>query len=676
MGQAIRSILVANRGEIACRIMRTAKQMGLRTYAVFSDADRNALHVKAADAAVHIGPPAPQQSYLDIDKIIAAAKSVGADAIHPGYGFLSENPDFVTACDAAGLVFIGPPASAMQAMALKGAAKALMIDAGVPVVPGYHGDDQSPDVLKAEARKIGLPVLIKAVAGGGGKGMRLVEAEADLDSAIESAAREGQSSFGNPKLLIEKYITQPRHIEIQVFADRDGNAVSLWERDCSLQRRHQKVVEEAPAPGLSPQHRKAMGDAAVRAARAIGYVGAGTVEFIADASGTELTFYFMEMNTRLQVEHPVTEMILDADLVAWQIAVAEGKPLPLTQAEVDSSMRGHAVEVRLYAEDPARDFAPQTGQLQLFDPFATRAPHLRIDSGYTAGDQISIHYDPMIAKVIAWGHDRRSAVQNLIALMHDTHVGGLRTNRDYLIRVLGHPAFQSGDVSTHFLSQHKAELLPDATQQDGTPCDTDILWRAAIAAVHNLQTRGGPSPFGQCDGFLLNQAPSIAVAFDRTDDRAATVKCIKTGTEMGTDWTLNLDGRSVQVSDISAQGSLMQATIDGIRQDFSAHVTETEIWISHYGQTNRVMRHIAGAADADMADGPGVITAPMPGKILSVSVAGGDRVEKGDVLLVLEAMKMEQPLVAPRTGIVASLTVAAGDHVRDGAVLCTITEEK
>ncbi|MBF0333350.1 MAG: acetyl-CoA carboxylase biotin carboxylase subunit, partial [Alphaproteobacteria bacterium] len=446
-------ILIANRGEIACRVIRTCRRMGVRSVAVFSDADASAMHVAMADEAIHIGPAPARESYLRGDVILEAARRAGAQAVHPGYGFLSENAAFARACEAAGVVFIGPPVPAIEAMGSKVESKRLMETAGVPMVPGYHGAEQSAEALCAAARKIGFPVLVKASAGGGGKGMRVVRAESELAEAVASARREAESSFGDGMLLIERYVEQPRHVEIQVFADRHGNVVHLWERDCSLQRRHQKVIEEAPAPGLEDSVRARMGEAGVAAARAVGYVGAGTVEFLYSAGG----FYFIEMNTRLQVEHPVTEMITGRDLVEWQLRVAAGERLPLTQAEIPR--RGHAFEARLYAEDPARDFMPSIGTLHHLRPPA-EGPHVRVDTGVREGDAVSIHYDPMIAKLIVWDEDRPAALRRLRAALAEYEVVGVATNAAFLAALAGHPDFAKDAVDTGFIERHRAELVP------------------------------------------------------------------------------------------------------------------------------------------------------------------------------------------------------------------------
>src|ERR1700712_2003725 len=467
---ALRSVLVANRGEIACRVMRTAKAMGLTTIAVHSAADHNARHVREADIAVDLGGSKAADSYLQIDKLIAAAISSGADAIHPGYGFLSENAGLARAVEQAGLIFLGPPASAIDAMGSKSAAKSLMETAGVPLVPGYHGEAQAAATFREAAARIGYPVLLKAAAGGGGKGMKVVERDEDLAQSLASAQREAQSSFGDSRMLVEKYVLEPRHVEIQVFADQHGHCLYLNERDCSIQRRHQKVVEEAPAPGLSLELRRAMGEAAVRAAQAIGYVGAGTVEFLLDARGE---FFFMEMNTRLQVEHPVTEAITGLDLVAWQIRVAQGQALPITQEQVP--LNGHAIEVRLYAEDPANEFLPATCTLEVYRESAP-GPGRRVDSGVTEGDEVSPFYDPMLGKLIAWGEDREQARLRLLAMLDEFAIGGPKTNLAFLRRIIAHPAFAAAELDTGFIPRYQDDLLPPA---EGL---TEAFWQLAAQA--------------------------------------------------------------------------------------------------------------------------------------------------------------------------------------------------
>ena len=501
-------VLIANRGEIACRVMRTAKALGLSTVAVHSATDRDARHCREADTCVDLGGSKAADSYLRIDKIISAAKASGAQAIHPGYGFLSENADFARAIEAAGLIFLGPPASAIDAMGSKSAAKALMEVAGVPLVPGYHGEAQDLETFRLAADRIGYPVLLKATAGGGGKGMKVVEDVSQLAEALASAQREALSSFGDARMLVEKYVLKPRHVEIQIFADQHGNCLYLNERDCSIQRRHQKVVEEAPAPGLSAELRQAMGEAAVKAAQTIGYVGAGTVEFLLDARGE---FFFMEMNTRLQVEHPVTEAITGLDLVAWQIRVARGEALPITQAQVP--LRGHAIEVRLYAEDPSHDFLPQTGRLEVYRESAA-GPGRRVDSGVSEGDEVSPFYDPMLGKLIAWGEDREQARLRLLAMLDEFAIGGLKTNLSFLRRIIGHPAFAAAELDTGFIPRYQEELLPAAQ-----PLPT-AFWSAAAEAFHQSQPpqiRGDDtaSPWSANNGFRsgLHHHPDNAAAF-------------------------------------------------------------------------------------------------------------------------------------------------------------------
>jgi 3-methylcrotonyl-CoA carboxylase alpha subunit len=663
----IQKLLIANRGEIACRVIATCQRLGIKTVAVFSDVDANALHVEMADEAVHIGPAAASESYLVADKIINAAKLTGADAIHPGYGFLSENPEFSETCAENDIIFVGPSAASMRAMALKGSAKKLMEDANVPVVPGYHGDEQSIEVLSAEATRIGFPVLIKAVAGGGGKGMRKVFAGDDIAAAIEGAKREGENSFGNGKLLIEKLIEMPRHIEIQIFGDSDGNAVHLFERDCSLQRRHQKVVEEAPAPGMSTEMRNAMGNAAVRAAEAINYVGAGTVEFIVDvADGLDgAEFYFMEMNTRLQVEHPVTEMITGQDLVEWQLTVAEGKPLPLSQDELEAHLQGHAVEVRLYAEDPQNDFMPSIGQVGHFDPFADCVAGGRIDAGVRAGDEVSIHYDPMIGKLIAWGEDRDQAINTLANLVAETPVTGLVTNRDFLMRALTHPDFQAGKVHTGFIGDNEAALL---TAYKPVAADYAL---AAFAIVASRQNRVATSdPWAQADNFRVNMRATEKLWFDADGEELLTAEM----QENDHDFIATIDGEDFEASAVEVSNGVLTLTMHGLRSRHFCSVTDDTVTIVHDEKTVVLTRHARDGGGDDDADGPGTITAPMPGKILEIKVQNGDVVAKGDALLVMEAMKMEQTITAPKDGTVKDLLLNEGEHVGDGTVLLTIEE--
>lgn len=675
----IRKILIANRGEIACRVIGTCNDLGIKTVAVYSDADRNAMHVKMADEAVHVGPPAASESYLKIETIIAAAKATNADAIHPGYGFLSENPEFTGRCAEEGIVFIGPSADAMNAMALKGAAKKIMTDADVPVVPGYHGDDQTIDTLAAEAEKIGFPVLIKAVAGGGGKGMRIVRAGDDIKAAIDAARREGENSFGNGKLLIEKLIEKPRHIELQVFGDQHGHVVHLFERDCSLQRRHQKVVEEAPAPGMSSEMRRAMGEAAVKAAAAIDYVGAGTVEFIVDVTDglDNAPFYFMEMNTRLQVEHPVTEAITGQDLVEWQIRVAEGHSIPMSQDEIDLAVDGHAIEVRLYAEDPFAGFLPGTGTVRLFDPNASLPTDTRIDAGVRHGDEVSIHYDPMIGKLIAWGDTRDDAIHNLKRLISETPVSGLTTNRDFLLRALSHPEFEVGDVHTGFIDTYADTLL--------TPnvVTTRDYLLAAIALMADTQKTAADcddaDPWSASDSFRLNLAcgQRFVLMVENEDSgisAAATINVNLQSDIMSAAFASDEPSDGINVSDVRFDGIELRYRENGVGYSVFIDITEHAITLIDPSRTITIALHDPASSSGDDVDGPGTIIAPMPGKILEVIAAEGSAVEKDAPILVMEAMKMEQTITAPRTGLVTELSFKAGDQVKDGAILAVISE--
>jgi 3-methylcrotonyl-CoA carboxylase alpha subunit len=612
----LRSLLIANRGEIACRIIRTARAMGIRTIAVHSDADAQALHVRLANDAVPIGPSPARESYLVGERIIAAARASGAEAVHPGYGFLSENAEFAQGVIDAGLIWVGPSPASIRAMGLKDAAKARMIAAGVPVTPGYLGEDQAPAHLAREADAIGYPVLIKAVAGGGGKGMRRVDTPGDFAEALASCQREASSSFGNAQVLIEKYILSPRHIEVQIFGDTHGNVVHLFERDCSLQRRHQKVIEEAPAPGMDPATRAAVCDAAVRAARAVDYVGAGTIEFIADASdGLRADrIWFMEMNTRLQVEHPVTEAITGQDLVAWQLRVAAGEPLPCAQG--DLAIAGHAIEARLYAEDPARGFLPSIGRLDRFD----LGDAVRVDTGVVEGGEISPFYDPMIAKLIAHGDTREDAREALADALDRAIIWPVRTNAGFLVEALDHPAFVAGDLDTGLIAREGATLMPPER-----PSEEVLI--AGAAALSGVATLGGfrLNAAVRREGlFLIDGAP---VAIDFTD----APPVVATG--------------------------------------------DDRVLISEGGQTWALTRWRAGGGGAGGA-ADGAILSPMPGRIIAVSVAAGDRVAKGQKLVTLEAMKMEHSLTAPFDGIVADLGAVLGDQVAEGAALARIDREE
>ncbi|NMG71133.1 acetyl/propionyl/methylcrotonyl-CoA carboxylase subunit alpha [Parazoarcus communis] len=655
-------ILVANRGEIACRVIKTARRMGIRTVAVYSDADANARHVRLADEAVAIGPAAARESYLVIDKIIAAAKATGAQAIHPGYGFLSENEDFCEACEREGLVFIGPPVSAIRAMGSKSEAKKLMEAARVPLTPGYHGDNQDPAYLHQQADAIGYPVLIKAAAGGGGKGMRLVEQSADFIDALASCKREASSSFGDDHVLVEKYITRPRHIEIQVFGDTQGNVVYLFERDCSVQRRHQKVLEEAPAPGMTPERRAAMGQAAVEAARAVGYVGAGTVEFIANQDGS---FYFMEMNTRLQVEHPVTEMITGLDLVEWQLRVASGEPLPLAQEQLQ--IRGHALEARIYAEDPAKGFLPSTGQLVHLAPPA-EGLHVRVDTGVEEGDEISPHYDPMIAKLIVWDINRDRALARMLQALADYRVVGVANNIDFLSRLTACPAFAGADLDTGLIERERTYLFPE-----GETVPDEVFHIAALAELLRereralrFASRGSDplSPWHARDGWRLNATTRRNLMF-----RVGEVERSVTVAYLGDGYQLTVEGRSVMARGELNPRGLLRVELDGTRMDATVIAAAGRRHVFAQGRAWQLAAVDPLHHGGDGGGAEGGLLAPMPGKVIALVAAVGAKVEKGAPLLILEAMKMEHTITAPVAGTVKAFRFAVGDQVGDGAEL-------
>ena len=645
-------LLIANRGEIACRVIRTARRMGIATVAVYSDADANALHVTMADMALRIGPAAPRESYLNIPAILHAARLSGADAVHPGYGFLSENADFAQACADAGLVFVGPPPAAIRAMGGKSQAKALMAEAGVPLVPGYHGEAQDSATLQAAATEIGYPVLIKASAGGGGKGMRIVDSPADFPAALEGAQREARSSFGDDRVLVERYLTQPRHIEIQVFADTHGNCVSLFERDCSIQRRHQKIIEEAPAPGITTAMRHAMGEAAIAAARAVDYVGAGTVEFIAEGE----RFHFMEMNTRLQVEHPVTEAITGQDLVEWQLRVAAGEPLPLTQAQLN--IEGHAIEVRLYAEDPARGFLPSVGTLAHL-----RLPQdARVDSGVREGDRITPDYDPMIAKIIVHATDRRAALAKLSAALAQSEIVGVHTNLPLLRAIATHPGFADEKFDTGFIGRHPELLSGTAGLPDMAVAAAAVtVLRARAAASH---VPGDPySPWAAQDSWRPNLAgrQTLRLRHGETDIDLAVAT-----TPDG--WHMAWHAGSHDVAAREHDGALL------LRVDSSTGratvVNQPPHLIVVLDGTNHILDVIDPHTPPEAAAaGAARVMAPIPGRIAILSVKPGDSVTRGQVLLVLEAMKMELPLTAARDGTVSAVRCAEGDMVEEGVEL-------
>ncbi len=653
-------ILIANRGEIAARVMGTARRMGVATVAVYSDADAGALHVMAADEAVHIGPAPARDSYLRADKIIEAAHRTGAQAIHPGYGFLSENPDFVEAVEAAGLAFIGPSASAIRAMGLKDAAKKLMEEAGVPVVPGYHGADQDPGLLAAEADKIGYPVLIKASAGGGGKGMRRVDDQAGFTAALEGAQREAEAAFGNAHVLVEKYVAKPRHIEVQIFGD-GARAVHLFERDCSLQRRHQKVIEEAPAPGMTAQMREAMGTAAVRAAEAIGYAGAGTVEFIVDATDGLLPdrFWFMEMNTRLQVEHPVTEAITGHDLVEWQLRVASGEALPVVQK--DLAINGHAFEARIYAEDAAGGFLPQTGHIAHL-----AFPHgARIDTGVRAGDRITPFYDPMIAKVTVHGATRDQALGALARALAGTQVAGTVTNVAFLAALAAHKGFAAGDVDTGLIDRDLNALVAQA------PVPAAATALAAIGALGLLARKTGADPWDHGAGFRLWGAACQAIQL--IQDGEVQVHPVET-TGDG-EFRVEMGDGAISLRVLATDGADVRFALDGAEYHASvvSHGAQVTVFLNGLAHEFGVVDPLAVEADAGAAADQ--ITAPMTGLVKAVTAAPGQRVAKGDALIVMEAMKMEHTLRAARDGIVDMVAVADGDQVEEGTVMVTLEEE-
>ena len=659
-------ILIANRGEIACRVAATAKRLGVKTVAVYSDADANAKHVAVCDEAVHIGGSAPKDSYLRWERIIDAAKTTGAQAIHPGYGFLSENEDFAKACADAGLVFIGPPASAINAMGLKAESKRLMEQAQVPLVPGYHGADQDPALLQSEADRIGYPVLIKASAGGGGKGMRAVDKAEDFAAALESCKREAINSFGDDAVLVEKYVQRPRHIEIQVFGDTHGNCVYLFERDCSVQRRHQKVLEEAPAPGMTPELRARMGEAAVAAARAVNYVGAGTVEFIVEQPGgydapEQMKFYFMEMNTRLQVEHPVTEAITGLDLVEWQLRVASGEPLPLAQDELD--LNGHAIEARISAENPDNNFLPATGQLAVYrkPPAASfEIDEVRVDDGVREGDAISPFYDPMIAKLIVWGSTREEALGRLDAALAQVRIVGVQTNVQFLRRVLATPSFSQARLDTALIQRESDRLF----NQD--PIGRDMAVACAVAqTVLAERDAEGHDPFSRTDGFRSHGVASRRIDLAYAGQPVvAKLRYLHDGLQLKVD-----EGEAAPLSITRQPDGRIDVRYGGRRQVVqvfrrgevlhvfgtagAADITELDV-LSHSGE---------GAGEG------GGLTAPMPGKVVSIAVKAGDKVNKGQALAVMEAMKMEHTIAAPRDGVVGEVLYAPGDQVTEGAEL-------
>ncbi|XP_071492731.1 methylcrotonoyl-CoA carboxylase subunit alpha, mitochondrial-like [Diadema antillarum] len=671
---AISKVLIANRGEIACRVIRTARKLGVKTVAVYSEADRHSMHVAMADEAYHIGPAASQLSYLNKQKIIEVAKTSGAQAIHPGYGFLSENTEFADLCSKEGVIFVGPPSSAIRDMGIKSTSKAIMSAAGVPIIEGYHGEDQSNERLRQEAENIGYPVMLKAVRGGGGKGMRIVMTAEDFDEALESARREAKKSFDDDVMLVEKFVETPRHVEVQVFGDKHGNYVYLFERDCSVQRRHQKIIEEAPAPHLSEDVRRRIGEAAVRAARAVDYVGAGTVEFIMDA---QQNFYFMEMNTRLQVEHPVTEMVTKTDLVEWQLKVAAGETLPVTQD--DLKLHGHSFEARIYAEDPDNNFLPGAGPLiHLATPSAEEM--IRIETGVRQGDEVTTYYDPMIAKLVVWSHDRKSALEKLRHCLQKYQIVGLKTNIRFLDDLAKHPEFKEGNVHTDFIPQHERELFPEkGALDDHTLCRAVlalVLFEQKSSQLETLECGDPFSPYSLGSGLRLN------------DSLCRRVKLSAGDTEIVALVTYQPDGTfRVQVGEraYSVQGSLagqdnaleLTSVVDGQKTTSTIVMHEDSIHLfsmDHIGgvELNRPLpEFLAEAGGGGTGD-----RAPMQGDITHLYVKPGDRVEKGQPLVALESMKMEYVIRAPKDGVVAEILVAKGDNVQKNARLVAYEDKK
>jgi len=664
-----RKILIANRGEIACRVIKTARKLGISTVAVYSDADANALHVAMADEAVHIGAAPSRESYLLIDKVIAAAKKTGAQAIHPGYGFLSENAQFCRACAENNIVFIGPPTGAIEAMGSKSAAKRIMEQANVPLVPGYHGEDQDPELLRKAANDMGFPVLLKATAGGGGKGMRQVWSAKEFDEALAAAKREASNSFGDDRMLVEKYLTRPRHVEIQVFCDNYGNGVYLAERDCSVQRRHQKVIEEAPAPGMTESLRQKMGEAALQAAKAIQYVGAGTVEFLLDEDGS---FYFMEMNTRLQVEHPVTEMITGQDLVEWQLAVASGQTLPLNQNEVQ--INGHAFEARIYAEDPANDFLPVTGTLSFLQP-PEENRHVRVDTGVLQGDEVSVYYDPMIAKLIVWDEDRDRALQRLGKALSEYRISGMTTNVDFLYNLATCEPFKNADLDTGFIGKHHAKIFHESEQDVASAVALGALYLVLKQAAVAISSASGGvdiySPWNLTNAWRLNE-PHIHRFELEFNGQSFPVEVTQLRDGDAKRYKIAAAGKTAY-----AQGKLdgndLYADIDGYRAKIT--VAEHDGIYSLYTQDSALQfcQVAIDLGEEDGGSGEGGLTAPMNGTIVTLLVEPGSVVEKDTALLVMEAMKMEHTIRAPSAGFVEEFFYGPGDLVEGGAELLNFT---
>ncbi len=667
-------ILIANRGEIACRIVHTAKRLGVGTVAVYSKADIDARHVSMADEAVSIGPAPARDSYLAVEKLIGAAERTGAEAIHPGYGFLSENAGFAAACGGAGITFIGPSPRAIESMGSKGAAKTIMQQAGIPLVPGYHGDNQEEAFLLDEAEKIGFPVMLKASAGGGGRGMRVVNSAAEFSEALRSAKREALGAFNDEKMLLEKYLEQPRHIEIQIFCDNQGNAVHLFERDCSIQRRHQKVLEEAPAPGMTDATRSAMGDAAISAARAIDYTGAGTVEFIVDSDGT---FYFMEMNTRLQVEHPVTEFITGRDLVEWQLRVAAGERLPANQDQL--AIDGHALEARIYAEDPEHGFLPATGSLSYLR-FPTETPQVRVDTGVREGDTISVHYDPLIAKLIVHGSDRKECLRRMLEALSSTRVAGVTTNIDFLTSIIAHEKFHTANFDTGFIDRHLADLVPDKTPAGPDSLALAALYRVLQRAAHThreaLLSNDPASPWWATDGWCPNLVEADCFTFHDglTEHQVRVTVTDDKQEQSGHAYLIHAGERTLHASgNLDAHGALA-ATLGGTQRQVHVVEDHEQLIIFAAAGTCR-LQQVTDSGYATEEEVTGNLISPMPGTIIEVMVSEEQQVKQGATLLVLEAMKIEHTIIAPRDGTVQGLHYRAGDMVEEGVELLRLVDK-
>jgi 3-methylcrotonyl-CoA carboxylase alpha subunit len=662
-------ILIANRGEIACRVIKTARKMGILTVAVYSDADANALHVNMADEAIYLGPSPSRESYLLADKVIEAAKRTGAQAIHPGYGFLSENAEFCRMCEQENIKFIGPPVAAIEAMGSKSAAKNIMEKAHVPLVPGYHGEDQSEAVIKKAADDMGYPVLLKATAGGGGKGMRQVWSQDEFSDGLAAAKREAKSSFGDDTMLVEKYLTQPRHVEIQVFCDNHNNAVYLFERDCSVQRRHQKVIEEAPAFGMTEALRQQMGESAIKSAQAIGYQGAGTVEFLLDVDGS---FYFMEMNTRLQVEHPVTELITGQDLVEWQLRVAAGEPLPKTQQEL--SIKGHAFEARIYAEDANNDFLPATGKLNFLQP-PVESDYVRVDTGVRQGDEVSVFYDPMIAKLIVWDENREKALQRLTKALSEYRINGVTTNIDFLYNLATCPSFINEEIDTGFIEKHQNEIFHNDEQSLA-----DELPIAALYLVLSLanktkekaaQTPDPYSPWNNTNAWRLNEAHIHQLTLAHNDIEYPVIVEQKS---QGSDsyYLITVSNKTLDCQGRISENTLY-VSIDGHRSHATISRNGNEISLYRQNGAFNFTYIQPDCGNSDNNDDHGGLVAPMNGTMVSVLVKAGDAVKKDQPLMIMEAMKMEHTIKAPNDGTIDALFYTEGDMVDGGSELLALT---